>query len=650
MTPATHRALVQWQHGAGDYWLYVCAAPFIGDAERILQTARPNARPPRSRLIRPLRELLGTIALDEAPAILVDLPPTQTVPAAAILNRLGFLVVPVIQRWVDRPAVLPSERLVNQLVAFGREVRRPCQVRGVVFLLDGDRRGRGQPAGEPREASSRRRAFDNRYIYPTCRFPPASFLRDHGITSVRWLAAGDLAADLRPYVEDLSRTGLLVANGTPGKASSPGEGVLSEQPADSSSVIRPNPSLYRRFVRRAQTACFLADHLVRGEPYLAPDALRLSPADDDLLRRLTLTFARVFDFAARQLAGKTSSLEEMGFPWIAAQLLAAETPRTPLVARFDFVRDERNHWWLLENNADTPSGVREACCVERVWCELFGSASDQGRPSAGLSTALVGAFARATRGLAPGRALGLLTSAGELEDLAQMAFTRELLAETLARQGVPIVLGDVRDLRATRSGLSLRGHQLGAIYRYVPFETTFGTPTFAALYAAVVQGQVSLLNGLFGLLLQHKGLLAWIWAHRDDARFSAEEQAAIAEHLPATWSIQEVAGDEVRPASDVVVKQVFGREGEEVYIGEDLRPEEWDELRRRRTYVVQRRVALATDDALIATSAGLRHATGHATVGSYAVDGTWAGYYTRFGGKIITARAKWLATLRGSRG
>ena len=646
MTSATHRALVQWQYGAGDYWLYVCAAPFVGDAERCRQTARPGASPPRNRLIRPLRELLGTIAPDEAPAILVDLPPTQTLPAAAILHRLGYLVVPVIQRWVTRPAVLPSERLVSQLVAFGREVRRPRQVRGVVFLLDGDRRGHDQPAAEPREAPGRRRAFDNRYTYPTCRFPPPSFLRDHGITSVRWLSAGDLADDLRPYVEALAQSGFPVngkpsAEGRPpqvqGPRGHPGEGVVTA-------------SLYRRFVRRAQTAGLLADHLVRGEPYLAPDALRLSPADDDLLRRLTVTFARVFDCAARQLAGETASLEEMGFPWIAAQLLAAETPRAPLVARFDFVRDERNHWWLLENNADTPSGVREACCVERVWCELFGSASDQCRPSAGLSTALVSAFAAATRGLAPGQALGLLTSAGELEDLAQMAFTRELLAEPLARQGVPVVLGDVRDLQATRSGLSLRGHHLGAIYRYVPFETTFGTPTFAALYAAVVQGQISLLNGLFGLLLQHKGLLAWIWAHRDDARFSAEEQAAIARHLPATWSIQDVAGSTDPPASDVVVKQVFGREGEEVYFGEDLRPEEWDELRRRRTYVVQRRIALATDDALIATSAGLRRATGHATVGSYAVDGKWAGYYTRFGGKIITARAKWLATLQRSRG
>jgi hypothetical protein len=35
---------------------------------------------------------------------------------------------------------------------------------------------------------------------------------------------------------------------------------------------------------------------------------------------------------------------------------------------------------------------------------------------------------------------------------------------------------------------------------------------------------------------------------------------------------------------------------------------------------------------------------GYATIGCYAVGGEWAGYYTRLGGKIITSRAKWIAT------
>jgi hypothetical protein len=35
---------------------------------------------------------------------------------------------------------------------------------------------------------------------------------------------------------------------------------------------------------------------------------------------------------------------------------------------------------------------------------------------------------------------------------------------------------------------------------------------------------------------------------------------------------------------------------------------------------------------------------GYPTVGTFAVDGRFAGFYARFGEKITTARSKWLAT------
>jgi hypothetical protein len=89
---------------------------------------------------------------------------------------------------------------------------------------------------------------------------------------------------------------------------------------------------------------------------------------------------------------------------------------------------------------------------------------------------------------------------------------------------------------------------------------------------------------------------------------------------------------------------VFGREGEEVFFGEDAAADVWETLRRRRTYVAQRRVKVASIDAVVQTSAGPRSMHGYATVGSYVVRGHWAGFYSRFGGKITTSRAKWLAT------
>lgn len=399
---------------------------------------------------------------------------------------------------------------------------------------------------------------------------------------------------------------------------------------------------YRRFTRRAQLRGMLADHLVRGEPYLALNAAVLGADEAALLRHLTTTFASAFERAGRLLAREVAGLEAIGFPWAAAELLAAEPPRLPLIGRFDFVQDVDDHWWLLEFNPDTPSGVREATAVEAAAHELLPDASGLEREGERLAEALVGAFRRALADLPVGSALGLLTTASELEDLAQMAYTRELLRKPLAELGLDVVLGDVDNLRATRGGLTLCGRPIAALYRYVALEAIFGTTAFAAIFEAASAGRVRLLNGLYGLLLQHKGLLAWLWAHRDDPLFPPEERAAIREHLPPTWWIVDQPPDVGQAA--LVAKQVFGREGEEVFFGEDLGPEAWQTLRHRRMYVVQQRVRVAEQEAAVPTSRGMERRRGHATVGCYAVDGGGVGYYTRFGEKIITSRAKWLAT------
>jgi glutathionylspermidine synthase len=170
----------------------------------------------------------------------------------------------------------------------------------------------------------------------------------------------------------------------------------------------------------------------------------------------------------------------------------------------------------------------------------------------------------------------------------------------------------------------------------------FGTAPFALIYDAVQSGRLRLLNGLGGLLLQHKGLLAWLWEHRDDPALAIDERHAIDEHLPPTWDIDRCPPGE--RMEDLVAKQVFGREGEEVYFGEDMTPVAWETLRQRQTYVAQRRIHVGEIAAAVPTSLGPEVMKGHATVGCYAVGGEWAGYYTRMGGKIITSHAKWLAT------
>jgi glutathionylspermidine synthase len=407
---------------------------------------------------------------------------------------------------------------------------------------------------------------------------------------------------------------------------------------------RITPALYRRFWRRAQLDALIPDLMVRGEPYLALNALVLGGADQRCLERLTATFSRVFHAAGRHVAADVATTIELGFPWAAAELLAREPPRMPLIGRFDFVQDVTGRWHLLELNADTPSGVREGVVCDRLVAELLPEARGLARPGANfdarLAEAVVGALAPLG---APRGTLGIVTTASELEDLSQMAYTAELLRPALAEHGWDVVLGDAGNLRLTRAGLTLRGRPVDALYRYLPFEVVFGTPTFVAMEEAAALGTVEILNGLFGLLLQNKGLIAWIWAHRDDtALFDADAREAIAEHLPGTWPIGELPPETDR--ARLVAKQVFGREGQEVFFGEDCSAELWSTLTRRQTYVAQERVRVAQTRAVVQTSLGPEARDGYATVGCFAVNGQFAGSYTRFGEKITTSRSKWLAT------
>jgi len=152
-------------------------------------------------------------------AIFIDLPPETTLGATVPLQRLGYIVVPVIQRWAVAPAVVRSERLLGLLVALAGDARAPTAVRGAAFLTDGRRFGtRGQmPALQerPRRVSFGRR-FDNRYQYPICRFPPPELLIAQGFERAVWVPEL-IAPDLQPYAARLAAAGIAVV-ADPGQA------------------------------------------------------------------------------------------------------------------------------------------------------------------------------------------------------------------------------------------------------------------------------------------------------------------------------------------------------------------------------------------------------------------------------------------------
>ena len=103
---------------------------------------------------------------------------------APLLVARGWYVVPVIQRWIAQPALLPCRALLARLVVGARYARHPTRPRGAVLVADGARFG---PIGRP--PTVRGRVFDNRYEYQICRFPSMAFLHSQGVQQVRWITA-----------------------------------------------------------------------------------------------------------------------------------------------------------------------------------------------------------------------------------------------------------------------------------------------------------------------------------------------------------------------------------------------------------------------------------------------------------------------------
>lgn len=405
----------------------------------------------------------------------------------------------------------------------------------------------------------------------------------------------------------------------------------------------------RTWGRLLDDAAFRAqmpDAVVRGQPYLSFNALVLTPDETRTLKALTETFAAIFVKAVAAMARDTEAVRAMGFPWAAAELLADEPDTTLLFGRFDWGLHPERGWQLFEFNSDTPSGLREAVVADTLLHRRIGAGTRRlsHRLNALLCTAVDRTLAdfRQRTGNAV-RTLGLVTQASYEEDLAQIVFMKDLLERHWSGWAdAPVVVpGDLGNLWIEGDDVLLLGERLDALYRLYPFERLYGHPVFAPLFEQVTAGRLCLLNGLRGFLPQSKGVLAWLWEQRDSVRFTRRERAAIRDHLPPTFRLAETPAG---PRDRWIVKEFFGREGEEVYRGGAMSESDWARCLGWGTFVAQEWVE-TVEVAGIAGGPGQSERTqDRVSVGSFVVDGRFAGCYSRAGGAVIDVNARYLAT------
>jgi len=376
-----------------------------------------------------------------------------------------------------------------------------------------------------------------------------------------------------------------------------------------------------------------------GRRYLSLAAICLTAAEAAQLRDVTVRFSTLLDQAVDGILQDPEWWSSLAWPWPAIELARQEPPRPSLYGRFDCLLDERGDWQVIEYNADTPSGGREASGLEPAIAKLFPKLRSL---SPGLRSHLVSALTkRIAQHPRPVHLIGVVSSHSWLEDIAQATW----LASLLRSAGQPALVGDVTDLASHRGRITLRGQPIDALYRFYPVERLYRHAIFASVCEAAIDGSLLVLNGLRGFLAQSKACLAWLWSNRHAVGRSGEK--AIERHLPATVPARGSDAAKLLPTG--VIKHVNGREGDSVVFGKDVDPASWDQRLLEGGYVVQRAVSSpAVQDVEVDDARQRVDCIGpkYACVGAFSIGGRFGGCYTRLDGPITSARATYAATLQ----
>ncbi len=378
-----------------------------------------------------------------------------------------------------------------------------------------------------------------------------------------------------------------------------------------------------------------------GRRYLSLATLSLTPAELHQLRSVALRFSRLLDIAVDGVLEDAAWWPSLAWPWPAIELARQEQPHpghhATLYGRFDCLLDCDGRWQIIEYNADTPSGGREAAGLESTIARLHGLRAPSAPLARLLTTSVRDRVARHPR---PVRLVGVISSHSWLEDMSQATW----LGWLLRRAGIATIVGDVNDLATSRGAITLRGRHIDALYRFYPVERLYRHAIFAPLVEASLEGRLLLLNGLRGFVAQSKACLAWLWSNRD--ALPPTDCHAVKAHLPPTVLARASDAPDLLPRS--VVKHVNGREGDSVVFGATLDAAGWEARLLEGGYVVQQAVTSpAVEDVEVDDWRRELRWVGprYACVGAFTVGQRFGGCYTRLDGPITSGRATYVATL-----
>jgi hypothetical protein len=366
------------------------------------------------------------------------------------------------------------------------------------------------------------------------------------------------------------------------------------------------------------------DMYLGGKCRILPESIVLSRETHAHLVSVTEAFAGLMRRFESNVRRDRRLMAELGIEPRLFPLLESDCGDMPAFSRADFFLTPDGRWVLSEFNEDVPGGFNEAAGVPA----LLDAGELGGEPVGDLRRSLCEAFSDCAT-------VGMVFATAFSEDLQHAS----VLARWLRAAGHDTVHGSPEHLRDHWNGPRLAGVPVQGIFRFYPAEWLPLLPNIEVWRRALPR--LRMMNPPLRLASQSKRSFG-LW--RSGIGVHGADCGLARKYCPESEDFHPCRIQYYRTQREhLVLKQAFGRMGDSVLVGALATQQEWDgaltfAARKPRDVAMQQRFLV---EPLFFESGFL-----YPTVGVYAVDGRFAGYYSRVAPEpFITHEAFHVATV-----
>jgi len=371
------------------------------------------------------------------------------------------------------------------------------------------------------------------------------------------------------------------------------------------------------------------DVYVNGSLKIIPESIVLSPTEHDSIVQASESLSSILRAAELEIKKDTSLLARLGIPKKVIPLLKEEPESNTQLARYDFFLTRSGKWQLSEFNDDVPGGFNDAIGIPELLKQAVPRYSNG---ALSFNRSFADSFLSALPATDP---VALMYATAYAEDLQHMLVLKMLLE----KRGQECLMCSPTHLRSKNDKALINGRSISSIVRFYPgewFEKLDNIKDWQKQIAGL-----KMYNPLTRLISQSKMIFSIL---KDSSLLTESDRKSVAPFLPDTHFFdkkdqQQLQGEK----DDWVLKEAFGRMGDNVCVGKLLSQQNWNKALKAATkkewkFLIQKFFDVKP----------LRFACGdlYPAIGAYVINGRFAGYYSRASAKpFLTHEAYYVPTL-----